>query len=118
MEQSLQFASYVAGFNYNIGDLNVQMKIVPFIIENQSYETVRYKGIYDMMLVRFTLTFNQTSITIYVPFYQSSGTNSSQVGAGTWFPFHCASQKQEQNPREYYFRSGYGTSYLFKMGHY
>lgn len=80
-----------------------------------------------MALVRFMLKLKGKTIRIYVPFYQSTGTNSSRVGVGTWFQFHgsnfmgpiswvqfhCASQKLEQTTREYYFRSGYGTSYLF-----
>lgn len=110
--------SYVSGFNYNIRDLNVDMAIVPFTIGGQTYETVRYRGVYDMALVRFILKFQGKAVRILVPFYQSTGTNSSKVGGGTWFPFHCASQKLEQTPREYYFRSGYGNAYLFKMGHY
>jgi hypothetical protein len=110
--------SYVAGFNYHINNLVVDMSVIPFTVGDKLYETIRYKGIYEMALVRFNLTFDGKTVSIFIPFYLSSGTNSSKVGAGTWFPFHCASQKGETGPREYYFRSNYGTSYLFKMGHY
>ena len=118
MEQSVQAPSYVSGFNYKIADLNVSMTVAPFVIGNESYETVRYKGIYDMALVKFSLKFRENTVDINIPFYQSSGTNSSRVGVGTWFPFHCVSQKTASDTREYYFRSEYGTSYLFKIGHY
>src|SRR5579863_9476113 len=100
-------SSYVSGFNYRIGDLGMNMAITKFTIGDQSYERIRYKNIYDMVLVRFTLTRADRKVIVYIPFYQSSGTNSSQVGSGTWFPFHCVSQKLESGNREYYYRSSY-----------
>lgn len=118
MNISTTIGSYVSGFNYTIGELTVDMKIVSFIVRGRSFEIIRYKRNYNMSLVRFGITFKGKVVNIFIPFYQSSGSNSSTVGAGTWFPFHCVSQKRESGPREYYYRSQYGSSYIFKMGHY
>lgn len=118
MESGSSAHSYVQGFSFNIKNLNVEMAIVPFSFNSRLYQIVRYKDHYNIALVRFTLTLDMKSMQIYISFYQSTGSNSSQVGVGTWFPFHCASQRLETRRQEYYYRSGYGDSYFFKMGHY
>ena len=111
--------SFVSGFNYFINNLKVEMNVVPFVMgQNQVYQIIRYKGRYNVALVRFTLSMESHTAVINIPFYQSTGSNSSAVGAGIWFPFHCCSQRVQTGPVEYYYRSEYGDSYFFKMGHY
>ena len=115
MERQL---SYVKGFKYNIRELTVEMSVVPFIYNGNKYDLILYLGYYNMALVKFKLDYLGESVSIYVPFYQSSGQNSSKIGAGTWFPFNCCSQNKENTRTEHYFRSEYGNTYIFKMGHY
>lgn len=110
--------SYVSGFKYNLDKIFIEMNVVPFVINNQKYETIIYKKNYCISLVKFFLEYEGNSINIFVPFYRSTGSNSSLVGAGTWFPFHCVSHSQNQGATEYYYRSNYGDAYIFKIGHY
>ena len=111
----MQVNSFVSGFTYHINNLTVEMNLTPFVMgPNQSYQILKYKDRYYIALVRFTLSMDGRIVIINIPFY----TSYSMVGAGTWFPFHCCSQGTQADSIEYYYRSEYGDSYIFKMGHY
>ena len=79
--------SFISTFSYQINNLNVEMNLVPFTM-GQSYQTLKYKGRYNIALVRFTLTMDSYSAVIYIPFYQSNI-------IGIWFPFHCCSHQYQ-----------------------
>lgn len=105
-------------FEFGIGGgLNVTIELTPLCCGTRQYDKIRYYDRYDMVVIRYTIRGERT-VRISVPFYQSSGSNSSSMGNNTWFPFLCCSQGWNQEGLERYYRSEYGEAYIYKVGSY
>lgn len=104
-------------FEFGIGkSIYVTIELVPIRHGNRHYGKIRYYGRYNMVLVRYTIQADK-KVEIYIPFYRSSGTNSSSVAANMWFPFVYCSHGLVDG-KERYYHSVHGEAYIFKVGRY
>lgn len=104
------------GFQFNIKDVNIHLGISD-LLPNKKF--VKFNN-YLISIVTITITYRGRIHKIKIPYYRSSGTSSSVVGSGTWFPFHGVTLEKGLSERDenysYISHPLYSKNYFYKLG--